>query len=757
MAGSAEVSLRNGSASSHKLLSHTSQVQVRLAANVAHVRLAQEPRTINAGGPMNPPRILRHNHSKVLWVSVLVAGGALAVWAGQAARQGPPETRRDNVKEVIHGVELVDPYRWLEDGKSPETQAWIEAQNAYTRSLLESLPGRERLKRRITELQRIDETWSSRERNGRYFFEKRLASQEQFVIYMRQGLKGDDQVLIDPHPMSPDRTSYVSLMAASKDGTLIAYALWQRGENEATLHVFNVDTRRDLPDLLPRGVYFSVSFKPDNSGFYYTRQETRGSRVYYHPLGSDPPKDTELFGKGYGSDKIMFADLSEDGRYLLIHVWHGMAANETEIYFQDVVGRGPIQSVVNDLPARFFGAVGGNQLFMRTNWKAANGRVFAVDLNNPVRDRWREIIPETDGFIEEVAPVGGKLVVNYTRNLTSQVRVFDPSGRHLRDITLPAIGSIAVPLSGRWESSEAFYAFSSYTVPKTIYRYDMATGNQEVWARLEVPVDSDRLEVKQVWYESKDKTRIPMFLVYAKGMQLDGSRPTLLSGYGGFAVNFTPWFTPAAVLWAERGGVYAWATLRGGAEFGEEWHKAGMLDKKQNVFDDFIAAAEWLIQNRYTNATKLAIEGISNGGLLMGAALTQRPDLFGAVACRYPLLDMVRYHKFLLAPVWLSEYGSADDPEQFKYLYAYSPYHHVKPGGKYPAVLFFTGDSDPHDSLHSRKMAALLQSATNSGRPVLFRYETVGAFPLSTEIEEMTDEHLFLFWQLGTEYRGEKQ
>jgi len=329
---------------------------------------------------MYPSRIHRLARRGLLWTALLVTAGTLALWAGQWAREAPPETRRDNVKEVIHGVEVVDPYRWLEDRKSPETQAWIEAQNAHTRLLLDRLPGRERLRKRITDLQRIDEIWSSRERNGRYFFEKRLASQEQFVIYMRQGLKGDDQVLIDPHPMSPDHTSYVSLMAASKDGTLIAYALLQRGENEATLHVFNVDTRRDLADLLPKGVYLSVPFKADNSGFYYTRQETAGSRVYYHPLGSDPAKDAELFGKGYGSDKIMFADLSEDGRYLLIHVWHGMAANETEIYFQDVVGRGPIQPVVNDLPARFFGAVGGNQLFMRTNWKAANGRVFAVDL-----------------------------------------------------------------------------------------------------------------------------------------------------------------------------------------------------------------------------------------------------------------------------------------------------------------------------------------------------------------------------------------
>ncbi len=351
-------------------------------------------------------------------------------------------------------------------------------------------------------------------------------------------------------------------------------------------------------------------------------------------------------------------------------------------------------------------------------------------------------------------------MVNYTRNVSSQLRIFEPDGKHIRDAALPAVGTAY--FYGRWESSEGFMVFSSYPVPMTIYRYDVATGQQEVWARLKVPVDSDRLEVKQVWYESKDKTRIPMFLVYAKGIQLDGSRPTLLTGYGGFNASYTPWFAPTAVLWAEQEGVYAVANLRGGGEFGEAWHKAGMLDRKQNVFDDFIAAAEWLIQNHYTNPTKLAIEGTSNGGLLMGAALTQRPDLFGAVACGYPLLDMLRFHKFLEAPYWVSEYGSSDDAAQFKYLYAYSPYHHVKPGTKYPATLFFTGDSDTRvDPLHARKMAALLQSATALDRPVLLRYETTsghsGGLPLSKQIEQMTDVETFLFWQLGTEYKGKKQ
>ena len=676
--------------------------------------------------------------------------------AQQAKFEGPPTTRTDNVTEVVQGVEIIDPYRWLEDRKSQETQAWIDAQNKYTQSLLASLPGREQLKQRLTELEKIDMiSWLPVECNGRYFYSKRLADQEQFVICMKQGLKGSEQVLIDPNPMGPDHSTSVDLTAVSRDGTLIAYGVSQQGEGEGTIDLLNVDTRAGLPDRLPKGRYFGVSLKPDKSGLYYTRYETEGWRVHYHALGTNPAEDIEVFGKGFGPDKVIYADLSEDGRYLVIHVAHGPrdAAEKTEIYYQNLASRGPITPVVNDIAARFYGSIGGDQLFLRTNWRASNGRILKVDLNNPARDRWREVVPESDAPVAALSLVGGKLVVNYTRNVSSQLKIFEPGGKHIRDVALPSIGSAY--LDGRWENSESFLTFSSYPIPMTIYRYDVVSGNEEVWARLKVPVDSNRLEVRQVWYESKDKTRIPMFLVHAKGIQLDGSRPTLLTGYGGFATGYLPWFTPTAVLWAEQGGVYAVANLRGGGEFGEEWHKAGMLGKKQNVFDDFIAAAEWLIRNHYTNPSKLAIEGWSNGGLLVGAVLTQRPDLFGAVRCGYPLLDMLRYHKFQGAQWAASEYGSSGNPEQFKYLYAYSPYHHVKPGTKYPAVIVTTGDHDQSaDPLHARKMVALLQAATTSGRPIVILYHAASGhgasgLPLSKQIEETTDEQTFLFWQLG--------
>ena len=681
-------------------------------------------------------------------------------WAQGTALNKPPKTRRDNVRELLHGVKLVDPYRWLEDQNSPETRAWITAQNEYSQPILRSLPGVQQRRQRLTELLKIDVIRTPRERNGRYFFSKRLAGQELFVIYMRKGLKGEDQVLIDPHPMSSDRTTSVNLLEVSRDGSLLAYGVRQSGEDEIAIKLLDVEAKKELPDRLPKARYFGVAMKPDNSGFYYTRFGADGPRVYLHKMGTESANDREIFGSGYGPDKIIWAALSEDGRHLLIHVAHGSSESRTEIYYQEIIQngqdaaeQGPILPVVNDIDARFLGEIGGNQIFLHTNWKAPNGRVLAVELENPARERWREIIPESDAVIENVSLAGGKLFVNYLENVKSRVKVFESDGKHIADITFPAIGSVG-RVVGRWESPEAFFTFSSFHIPTAIYRYDASKLRGEVWARLEVPVESDKLELRQVWYQSKDKTWVPMFLLHAKGLKPDGSNPTLLTGYGGFNISRTPRFSAAAVLWAENGGLYALPNLRGGGEFGEQWHKAGMLEKKLNVFDDFIAAAEWLIRNRYTRPSKLAIGGRSNGGLLVGAALTQRPKLFRAVVCGYPLLDMVRYHQFLVARFWVSEYGSSDDAEQFPYLRAYSPYHQVKPRVKYPAVLFVTGDGDTRvDPLHARKMTALLQAATGSERPILLRYETTaghsGGRPVSKVIEDTNTELGFLLWQLG--------
>jgi len=673
------------------------------------------------------------------------------VWAPAADK--PPVTPTDDVREVIHGVGIVDPYRWLEDQTSSRTRAWISAQNAYSRPILDVIPGRDGLKKRLSELLKIDVTNVPLRRNGRCFFTRRRAGQDQFVLYMRTGIDGVDEVLIDPHSLSPDHTVSISLLDVAGDGSLLAYGVRRGGEDEVIVKLFDVEKRQDLPDALPRGRYFGVSIKPDKSGFYYTRHTAEGSRVHYHTLGRDPAADPRIFGDGCTPQKTIGAELSDDGRYLIIHVRHGSAADVTEVYIQDLAAGGPIRPIVNDVRARFLGSVGGDTLYLHTNWQAANGRVVAVDLARPAREHWREVVPEGKAVIEGFSLAGGRLLVSYLENVNSRVRVFNPDGRRLREIAFPTLGS-ARDFEGRWSDSEAFFSFDSFHVPTTIYRYEVAKGRQEVWSRQNVPIAAGTFELKQVWYESKDGARVPMFLLQRKGLKLDGSRPTLLTGYGGFNVSRTPRFDSRAVIWVERGGVHAVPNLRGGGEFGEAWHRAGMLEKKQNVFDDFIAAAEWLIKKGYTNPAKLAIAGGSNGGLLVGAALTQRPELFRAVLCHYPLLDMIRYHKFLVARLWVPEYGSAEDPGQFRYIYTYSPYHRVKKGLKYPAVLFVTGDADTRVApLHARKMTALLQSATASERPVLLRYDTRAGhsrgLPIGKQIEDLADELGFVLWQLG--------
>ncbi len=674
-------------------------------------------------------------------------------FVGLSAPPGPPKTRTDNVKQVLHGTEIVDPYRWLEDQKSPETRAWIGSQNQYTHALLDPLPGRAELEKRLAALMKIDTMSMPNVRAGRYFFSKRRADQEQAVLYMRKGLAGQDEALIDPHPLSPDRTTSVMFRGVSKDGTLAAYAIRQGGEDEVAICFLNVDTRKELPDLLPRARYGSLSMKHDKSGFYYSRRNPDGFRIYYHQMGTAPAADPEIFGKGYGPEYGVGGMITEDGRYFMIGVYKGSAGDYSEVWAQDLVRGGPIVPIVKGIPARFYGEAAGDTLYAQTNWKAPNGRILAIDLRNPAQEKWREVIPESSAVIEGLSLAGGKLFVNYLENVRSSLRIFSPEGKRLGEIPVPTLGSVS-GMNGRWDQDEAYYSFTSFHIPGAIYRYEISSGKQTVWWKPSIPVNSGDFEVKQVWYQSKDGTRVPMFLLHRKGLKLDGDRPTLLTGYGGFNMSSTPGFRAPAVVWAERGGVFALANLRGGSEFGEEWHKAGMLDKKQNVFDDFIAAAEWLIANRYTKPARLAIQGGSNGGLLVGAAMTQRPELFGAVVCTYPLLDMLRYHKFLLARLWVPEYGSAENPEQFKYLLAYSPYHHVKPGTKYPAVLFVTGDSDTRvDPLHARKMTALVQASTGSDKSVLLLYDTKtghsGGMPVSRQIEDATDILSFLFWQLG--------
>jgi prolyl oligopeptidase len=699
------------------------------------------------------PTSLSRSFQRSLIVFFLLGAALVPAARAQQPMEGPPPTRTDSVKETIHGVEITDPYRWLEDQTSPETRAWIDAQNRYTEAALGKLPGRDAIAKRLSELLKVDSVQLPTEKNGRYFFQKRAADQDLSLIYMRRGPQAADEVLVDPQPLSPDHSTSVNLEGVSPDGRLMAYAIRKGGEDETTIHVMDADTRKDLPDQLPHAYYLGIALKPDNSGLYYSRMTPDGPRIYYHALGTDAAGDVEIWGKGYGKEMILYVDLSDDGGTLILGAIQGSGTTKSELYIQDLRAHGPIVPVVNDLDSLFFAQATSDTLYMWTNWKAPMWRVFAVDLKKPARDRWREIIPETDARLEGIVLAGGKLFADYTRSAVSQLKIFEPTGKPAGAVELPGLGTVS-GFTGRWGSREVFFSFESFAAPFAVYRFDVEKGSREVWARSHVQFDGSAFEVKQVWYESKDKTRIPMFLFHKKGIKLDGSHPTLLTGYGGFDVSETPSFSAEAAVWVERGGIYAKANMRGGGEFGEAWHHAGMLGNKQNVFDDFIAAGEWLVASGYTKPARLAIIGTSNGGLLMGAALTQRPDLFGAVVCRYPLLDMLRFQKFLVAQWWVPEYGSSDDAGQFPYLYAYSPYHHVVPGAKYPAVLFVTGDGDTRVApLHARKMAARLQAATSSGRSVLLLYDTKsghsGGRPVGKIVEEQTNELSFLYWQLG--------
>jgi prolyl oligopeptidase len=687
----------------------------------------------------------------LLLLPVLLSG--LAGPTSAQEHKSPPKTQTNNVTETIHGVAITDPYRWLEDQNSPETRAWINAQNEYTNSVLAGFAGREIIHQRLEQLMKIDTLQAPFERGGRYFIRKRSADQNQFVIYVRDGLNGKDEVLIDGNTLSADQNSSANILDVTHDGKLMAYGLRQGGEDEVTVSIMDVETRKDLPDKLPRARYFGISLKPDASGFYYTTFSKEGPRVYYHAMGTKPSGDRKIFGDGYGPGAIVGSALSEDGRYLLMVVNFGSSADKSEVWVQDLASGGPLVPIARDIPARFSPEIAGDTMFMQTNWNAENGKLMAVDLKKPARENWREIIPQNQYVMDSFSAAGGKLFVNYLENVTTKIKVFDDTGKPLGEVKLPGLGT-ASGMGGEWTKDEAFYTFSSFAQPTIIYRYKVSTGKQEEWARIKAPVASDQIEVKQVWFESKDKTRVPMFLVHKKGLKLDGARPALLTAYGGFNVSLTPAFSAIAALWAEMGGVFAQPNLRGGGEFGEKWHKAGMLGNKQNVFDDFIAAAEWLSRNNYTNPSKLAIRGGSNGGLLVGAVMTQRPELYQAVVCAVPLLDMLRYQDFLVARFWVPEYGSAEEAEQFKYIYAYSPYHRVKKGANYPAVFFTTGDGDTRVApLHARKMTALMQASTGSNRPILLHYDTKaghsGGLPVSKQIDDTTEEMSFLFWQLG--------
>jgi len=678
----------------------------------------------------------------------------------------PPVTPTRDVVEQIFGMTITDPYRWLEDGASAETQSWVESQNAYTRGLLNARPGRDATRARLAKLLSIGTLTAPTPKGGRYFYTRREGEQNQPILYVRDAIHGKDRVLVDPNALSADGTAALDWWYPSEDGALLAYGVSTSGDEKSTLRVLDVKTGKALDDVIPHTRYCSLGWLPDKSGFYYTRypapgevpagQENYNRHVFFHRLGADWTKDPLVFGEKRKPEEIIEFNVSPDGRYMVVWVLEGWS--RSDLYVKDLKSEGsPFVPMAEGIDALFQGEVQNGTLYVLTNDGAPRYRLFAVDPKKPGRAAWKPVIPQTDAVLSEVHLVGGQILALYLKDASSRLTAYTTTGKKVRDITLPSLGTVD-QVNGRQDGQEAFFGFSSYTVPPSAYHYDLKTGAVSLWEKVSADLDLSALEVHQVFYRSKDGTRVPMFLVHRQGLRLDGDNPTVLYGYGGFNISMTPAFSRAVVLWLERGGVYAVANLRGGGEYGEDWHRAGMLDRKQNVFDDFIAAATWLVDQKYTRPGRLAIYGGSNGGLLVGAALTQRPDLFRAVVCAVPLLDMLRYENFQIARLWAPEYGSASDEKQFKVLRAYSPYHNVKDDTAYPAVLLEAAESDSRvDPMHARKMAARLQKASSSKQPILLRIETKAGHgvgkPLAKVIEEAADTWTFLLWQLGLETR----
>ncbi|MGC2790891.1 MAG: prolyl oligopeptidase family serine peptidase, partial [Candidatus Sulfotelmatobacter sp.] len=682
---------------------------------------------------------------------------------------GPPKAEMRPVTENLHGTKIVDPYRWLEDGTSADTQKWVAEEMAYTRSVLDPLPGRDAIHKRLTELLGIGSIGVPRIAGRYYFYTRREGMQNQPVLYVREGLDGKDRALVDVNQLAADGTVALDWFYPAEHGKYVAYGTSVSGSEMSTLHVIETKTGTLLPDTIERTRAASIAWSLDNSGFYYTRYPNKGDvpegqerynrHVFYHLLGTDPATDPPIFGEGRDPEDWPSVSLDNDGSLLLITVAQGWT--KTELFLVDTRKGTPPTRITTGKNFLYSATLYNGRIYIVTNEDAPRFRVFMAEAGNYDRDDWQEIIPQAGGVLKDAELWGGKIFAQYEQNATSQLRVFDLGGVLLGNLTLPALGSVFA-CQGKWDRDEVFYGFESFTIPRSIYRYDLKTGSTTLWAKVDAPgIDPAAYEVEQEWYHSKDGTRVPMFVVSRKGVKKDGQNPTVLTGYGGFDISLTPEFESDIYLWLEHGGVYAVANLRGGSEFGEDWHRAGMLDKKQNVFDDMIAAAEFLISEKYTDKGHLAIWGGSNGGLLMGAMITQRPDLFRAVVCDVPLLDMLHYQKFQIARLWIPEYGNAEDPAQFKWLYAYSPYHHVKAGTEYPAILFTTADSDSRvDPMHARKMTALMQaSAANGGsrvRPILLRVETKAGHgpgtPVGKQVEEDTDAYSFLFWQLGVKW-----
>jgi prolyl oligopeptidase len=672
-----------------------------------------------------------------------------------------PPTRREDVNDVLHGVTVEDPYRWLEDGKSPEVKAWMAAQDEFCRAELKKQPERDAIAARLKELFYVDAQGAPRHYGDRYFWSRRHATKEKAVVYWKKGKHGDERVLFDPNEWSKDGSTSLGGWSVSWDGKRVAYQVRKNNSDEATLHVMDVETGKvsDV-DVIEGAKYASASWTPKGDGFYYTwlttdpavkdKDRPGYAEIRFHKLGEDPKRDATIRERTGDPATFQSADLSEDGHWLVVTISHGWTSQD--VYVMDMRAKQPtLAPLVVGKGAHYAVDVHEDRFYVTTDEGAPRSRMLVVDPRTPhglAREAWKEIVAERkDATLEGGGVLGGKLALTFLKNVTSRLEIHDLTGKLEREIPLPGLGTMGGPI-GRAREDTAYFSFESFTNPSEIHELSIKTGATSLVSRVKVPVDPSPYTVEQVFYPSKDGTQVSMFIVRRKDLKKDGRSRALLWGYGGFQISETSHFAASIYPWLERGGIYAVPNLRGGSEYGEDWHKHGMLLEKQNVFDDLAAAAQYLAREGYTRADRLAVYGGSNGGLLTGAAITQHPELFSAVISAVPLLDMVRYHKSGSGGTWVSEYGSADDPALFTALHAYSPYHHVTPGTKYPPLLVLSADSDDRvDPMHARKFAAAMQAASTGG-PVLLRVEKNaghgGADLLKAEVEKGADRYAFL-------------
>ena len=678
-----------------------------------------------------------------------------------------PDARQSDQTDDYHGTQVHDPYRWLEDPDSEETRSWIEAENKLTFGYLEAIPQREAIRKRLTKLWDFEKFGTPSVHGGTYFYSRNDGLQNQSVLYWAPTLDARPRLLLDPNALSDEGTVALTGIAVSDDGKLLAYGLASAGSDWQEWRVRDVETGKDLEDHLKWVKFSGASWTPDGKGFYYSRydepkadEQLTGQnyfqKLYWHQLGTPQSDDRLVYERPDEKEWGFDGQVTEDGNYLIIAVRHGTERKNQLFYLDLSKPDAEVVELIRGFVARYeFLGNDGAVFWLRTDLDAPRNRVIAVDIEKPERADWKEIVPEAEDVLEGVGLVGDEFFASYLHDARSLVRRFDLEGKGLGEVELPGIGT-ASGFGGRRDDKETFYSFTSFTSPTTIYRYDVRGAESTDFRRPKVDFDPDDYQTSQVFYSSKDGTRVPMFITHRKGLELDGTNPALLYAYGGFDISLSPNFSIGRVAWLEMGGVFAMPNLRGGGEYGREWHEAGMKEKKQNVFNDFIAAAEWLIDQGYTSRAKLAISGRSNGGLLVGACLTQRPDLYGAALPGVGVMDMLRFHKFTIGWAWASEYGSSDDPEHFRSLFAYSPLHNIRPGVKYPPTLITTADHDDRVvPAHSFKFAATLQAAQAGAAPVLIRIETSAGHgagtPTSKTIEELADGYAFLVKTLGME------